>query len=260
MLGDGNGWVIGPAGERRWGRYGAAGLLIRAVGESGQPCVLLQHRAAWTANGDTWAVTGGARDSHETAVEAALRETSEEAGISASDLTIVGQVVNAELYDSAHELIWSYTTVVADAASLLPTTMNNESVELRWVNESEVSSLNLLPAFADAWENGLRTQPATLVVDAREFPELPKILTDPANFPFSVMDRTGANHWVTQCTVLSSTTTAMPPHRYLTIEQQGQEGSDFPDSQPVYVTRQLITHAPTVDPDTLMARTAGPTW
>ena len=29
--GDGNGWVVSASGERRWGRYGAAGLLLRAA-------------------------------------------------------------------------------------------------------------------------------------------------------------------------------------------------------------------------------------
>ncbi len=40
---------------------------------------MLQHRAAWTHEGGTWALPGGARDSHEDAVAAALREAVEEA-------------------------------------------------------------------------------------------------------------------------------------------------------------------------------------
>ena len=70
MLGDGNGWVISPNGEKYWGKFGAAGLFLQAGDK-----ILLQHRAAWTAQGDTWGIPGGARDSHETATEAALRET-----------------------------------------------------------------------------------------------------------------------------------------------------------------------------------------
>ncbi|MGA8253657.1 MAG: DNA mismatch repair protein MutT, partial [Mycobacterium sp.] len=30
MRGDGNGWVVSATGSRYWGRYGAAGLLLRA--------------------------------------------------------------------------------------------------------------------------------------------------------------------------------------------------------------------------------------
>jgi 8-oxo-dGTP diphosphatase len=52
-VGDGNGWVVCAAGHRHWGRFGAAGLLI-----SDGFNVLLQHRAAWTHEGDTWAVPG----------------------------------------------------------------------------------------------------------------------------------------------------------------------------------------------------------
>ena len=45
--GDGNGWVVSASGERRWGRYGAAGLLLRAAdpADPDTPLVLLQHRA-----------------------------------------------------------------------------------------------------------------------------------------------------------------------------------------------------------------------
>ncbi len=43
--------------------------------------ILMQHRAPWVHNGDTWGIPGGARDSHESAVEAAIREAHEEIGI-----------------------------------------------------------------------------------------------------------------------------------------------------------------------------------
>ena len=62
MLGDGNGWVHAPDGTKFWGLYGAAGLFLVA-GEGDNAKVLLQHRAVWTAQGGTWGVPGGARDS-----------------------------------------------------------------------------------------------------------------------------------------------------------------------------------------------------
>ena len=80
MRGDGDGWVETPIGPR-WGRYGAAGLLLYSVNNVGETVILLQHRATWVAQGDTWALPGGARDSHETPTQAALREAWEEAGI-----------------------------------------------------------------------------------------------------------------------------------------------------------------------------------
>ena len=81
MRGDGDGWAVGPDGGRRWGRFGAAGLLLRAPLPDGTPAVLLQHRAAWSHQGGTWALPGGARDSDESPVVAAVREAEEETGI-----------------------------------------------------------------------------------------------------------------------------------------------------------------------------------
>lgn len=97
--GDGNGWVVSADGDRRWGRFGAAGLLLRAGGAADPttPLVLLQHRAVWTASGDTWALPGGARDSHEDAPAAALRETQEEAEIRPDDVTVRSERVTARM-------------------------------------------------------------------------------------------------------------------------------------------------------------------
>lgn len=202
--GDGNGWVIHADGTRRWGRFGAAGLLLRAPDPADPrvPLVLLQHRAKWTASGDTWALAGGARDSHEDAPAAALRETEEEAGIDPDAVRVRGAVVTSTMAGSTWsrrvppgvdvgalvrelaadqsrdaavelpplerepggEVEWSYTTVVADAPTPLETEANNESLELRWVPETEVAGMPLMPAFAAAWP-GLRAEPVALVVD-----------------------------------------------------------------------------------------------
>ena len=252
--GDGNGWVVSASGDRRWGRFGAAGLLLRAAdpADPDTPLVLLQHRAVWTASGDTWALPGGARDSFEDAPEAALRETEEEAEIRPADVVVRAQRVTSRMPgtvwhrpgldmrhaaemlsrlrpdqkhtdadvhdDSAHDddddndndnddgsaaandhsdantngddnaertpaptrrsrripplvqesedsVEWTYTTVVADAPRPLETVPNNESLELRWVPETRVAELHLMPAFAAAWEDGLRSEPVELVVD-----------------------------------------------------------------------------------------------
>ena len=79
MQGDGDGWVISERGAHYWGRYGAAGLLLRAPLPDGTPAVLLQHRAVWSHQGGTWGLPGGARDSHETPEQTAVREAHEEA-------------------------------------------------------------------------------------------------------------------------------------------------------------------------------------
>jgi 8-oxo-dGTP pyrophosphatase MutT (NUDIX family) len=80
--GDGDGWVVCDAGHRHWGRFGAAGLLLRHAGHRGHAdCVLLAHRVWWSHHGGTWGIPGGARDSGETARDAALREAVEETGL-----------------------------------------------------------------------------------------------------------------------------------------------------------------------------------
>lgn len=158
VQGDGDGWVISDSGVHYWGRYGAAGLLLRAPLPDGTPAVLLQHRAVWSHQGGTWGLPGGARDSHESAEETAVREAHEEAGLLAELLAVRSTVVTAEVsgLGGTH---WTYTTVVADAGELLHTVPNRESAELRWVGEDEVAELPLHPGFAASWQR-LRTAPA----------------------------------------------------------------------------------------------------
>ena len=88
VRGDGDGWVMSDNGAAFWGRHGAAGLLLRAPRPDGSAAVLLQHRAPWSHQGGTWGLPGGARDSHETAEQAAVREAHEEAGLPADQLTV----------------------------------------------------------------------------------------------------------------------------------------------------------------------------
>ena len=160
MRGDGDGWVVSDVGAHYWGRYGAAGLLLRAPRPDGTPAVLLQHRAVWSHQGGTWGLPGGARDSHESPEETAVREAREEAGLLAEQLAVRATVVTAEV-SGIGGTRWTYTTVVADAGDLLHTVPNRESAELRWVGEDDVAELPLHPGFAASWQR-LRTAPATV--------------------------------------------------------------------------------------------------
>jgi 8-oxo-dGTP diphosphatase len=148
---------MSDSGAAYWGKHGAAGLLLRAPGPDGSPAVLLQHRAPWSHQGGTWGLPGGARDSHETPEQAAVREAHEEAGLLAESLNVRTTVVTATATGSH----WTYTTVIADAAELLDTVPNRESSELRWVAEDEVAELPLHPGFAASWER-LREVAATI--------------------------------------------------------------------------------------------------
>jgi 8-oxo-dGTP diphosphatase len=160
VRGDGDGWVMSDTGAHYWGRHGAAGLLLRAPRHDGSPAVLLQHRAAWSHQGGTWALPGGARDSHETVEQAAVREANEEAGLTADQLTVRVSVVTAEVVGTGGAS-WTYTTVIADVPAELATVPNRESSELRWVPVDEVTELPLHPGFAASWQQ-LREVAATI--------------------------------------------------------------------------------------------------
>lgn len=157
VRGDGDGWVLSNDGAHFWGRHGAAGLLLRAPRSDGTAAVLLQHRAVWSHQGGTWGLPGGARDSHETVEEAAVREAQEEAGLLAHQLTVRTTVVTA----TAAGGDWTYTTVIADALELLDTVPNRESAELRWVAVDGVIALPLHPGFAASWDQ-LRSVTASI--------------------------------------------------------------------------------------------------
>lgn len=140
---DGNGWVEGPDGSRRWGLHGAAGLLLVRPG----PEVLLQLRADWTHFGGTWSLVGGARDSHEDVVAAALREAAEEAGIDPGRVRVVGLLPGAALGT------WSYTYVLAWATGdVAARPLTTESVEIRWFGLDDVQDLPLHEGLAADWD------------------------------------------------------------------------------------------------------------
>ena len=80
----GDAWVYGPEGEKFWGRFGAAGLLVVHDGS-----VLLQLRVGWSHFGGTWGLPGGALKEGEAADAGALREAHEEAGVPPEELTVL---------------------------------------------------------------------------------------------------------------------------------------------------------------------------
>lgn len=141
---DGDGWVMCTCGHRHWGLHGAAGLLL-VRRDQVEPFVLLQLRAAWTHGGGTWALPGGAIDSHEDSISAAAREAAEEAGIHVSDIDV------RDVFSDDHGA-WHYDTVIAhskgDAGAFAA---NAESEDLRWVQLSDVQNFALHAGLAAAW-------------------------------------------------------------------------------------------------------------
>jgi 8-oxo-dGTP pyrophosphatase MutT (NUDIX family) len=93
---DGDGWVLcTKCQSRHWGLHGAAGLLL--VRTDIEPAsVLLQLRAAWTHGGGTWALPGGALDSHEEPWMGAAREAWEETLGSVNDYETLKQSLKSK--------------------------------------------------------------------------------------------------------------------------------------------------------------------
>lgn len=107
--------------------------------------MLLQLRAAWTHGGGTWALPGGALDSHEDSVMAAAREAYEEAGIDP-------QLLEFKAIFSDDHGNWRYDTVIAHTATDVGAhEANAESEDLRWVALEDVQHFELHPGLRRSW-------------------------------------------------------------------------------------------------------------
>ena len=128
-------WVTCDAGHRHWGRYGAAGLLIRC-GEA----YLLQLRAAWTHHGGTWGIPGGARHPGEEAYAAACREAVEEMG-PLPPLARLGAVTD----DHGG---WTYVTYLVATTERFEPHGSAETAAHAWVTRDEIAAMTLHPGLA----------------------------------------------------------------------------------------------------------------
>lgn len=154
----GDAWVIAESGERYWGRFGAAGLLAYDPARG----ILLQHRVSWSHFGGTWGLPGGALHEGESAIDGAVREAQEEAGVPDG-------AVRARFTSVLDLDIWSYTTVVADVrVPFEPVISDPESVALEWVPVDEVDARPLHPGFGASWPalRALLSARPAIVVDA----------------------------------------------------------------------------------------------
>ncbi|RYQ36819.1 septum formation inhibitor Maf [Bifidobacterium pseudolongum subsp. globosum] len=145
----GDGWVECACGRKHWGTNGAAGVLLaRRDAQTGEVThIVMQHRAAWSAEGGTWGIPGGAIADGENTIEGALRESFEEANITPEDIEVVGS------YCEDHGP-WSYTTVFAfekPGHEVHPKANDDESMEIVWVPIDEVPDRKLLTAMRTDW-------------------------------------------------------------------------------------------------------------
>ncbi|MEP7090356.1 MAG: NUDIX hydrolase [Nocardioidaceae bacterium] len=137
-------------GDRHWGPYGAAGLLLT---DEHRTAVLLQLRSAHVLSPHTWALPGGALERGETPVEAALREAHEEAGIDVAAVDVT------ETMPGLVHPQWSYTYVLGTTSTTtLPHGGNWEVSRHAWVPTDQVAgTLALHPSLAADWPRILWT-------------------------------------------------------------------------------------------------------
>jgi 8-oxo-dGTP diphosphatase len=158
----GNGWVTCTLEHRHWGLFGAAGLLayVPSPASPADSLVLMQHRAAWSHEGGTWSLPGGAMDSEETPAETALREADEECGVNPK------LVVPRGLFSDEHGG-WVYHTVLAQAEDAFKVYADAyESDDAGWRPAGEVDQLKLHPGFAAYWPLLRQAlEPLTVIVD-----------------------------------------------------------------------------------------------
>jgi len=144
MTVSGDGFLRLTNGTLRWGRFGAAGVLVRCAGEGGSWWYFLARRSERCHQGGCWAIPGGALNLGEAPLEGALREFAEEVGAVLHDREF--SVVDVHQDDHGG---WSYWTVIVEVSQRFaaPTMLNWETAEAGWVSHDQLGDLELHEAF-----------------------------------------------------------------------------------------------------------------
>ena len=141
----GEGYYFAKSGKRYWGRYGAAGTLLRRLRSDGQYEYLLAKRSAYiSAGGGQWAWPGGAHKDKESAASpqiTAYEELKEELGFYPKGLNPVASHTNFVEPD------WKYETLIVDVTDSsgvdeLLTLGDGENSDFRWFTKDQIDALN----------------------------------------------------------------------------------------------------------------------
>ena len=158
----GEGYYFAKSGKRYWGRYGAAGALLRRVKPTGAIEYLLAKRSAnISAGGGQWAWPGGAHKDKAHAQSpqlTAYEELKEEVGIYPAGIEPVATHTNFVEPD------WQYETMIVDVTDNSSLTdslkiSDDENSELGWFTAEQILDLKekdmLHPAVASSIEDVL---------------------------------------------------------------------------------------------------------
>ena len=142
-------WVDCACGRKHWGTNGASGILLaRRDSVSGKVThVVMQHRAAWSAEGGTWGIPGGATADGESPIEGALRESYEEANITPEDIEVVAPTARI----TAHGPTPPYSPSKSPATPLSPRPTTTKAWRVCWVPIDDRANRKLLTAMKTDW-------------------------------------------------------------------------------------------------------------
>ena len=128
-----------------WGKYGAAGVMMRHVDERGTPRYLLVQRANPGKNQWKWQLPGGALEQNETPAQGAAREAFEEIGATPELLeSLQPRGEHSILRPVEGKPPWRYTNVVADAPEQFTPRVDRQEGELWkavWLTEEQIREM-----------------------------------------------------------------------------------------------------------------------
>lgn len=141
----GDGYYPSTDGSHFWGKYGAAGVLVRNVDENGvERFLMVQRGPIVSTNKGKWQLPGGALNSNENDYQGTARELNEE--LQSPDgwldsLSPAGEV------KFEHPSGWHYTNIAADSDEMFdPTVDGSETSDAKWFTRDEIAQLPLHPA------------------------------------------------------------------------------------------------------------------
>jgi len=125
-----------PGGQ--WGRYGAAGVLVRST-DGDEPRFLLLKTGAWVDAGGKWQLPGGALDEHENPYQGVAREAHEEIGVP-EDVVKSLRPVGEHVYQPDPD--WRYTTIAADVDTPFEVRIDgDETTDAKWFTVAEIDQM-----------------------------------------------------------------------------------------------------------------------
>ncbi|NUP25817.1 MAG: NUDIX domain-containing protein [Nocardia sp.] len=143
----------GPAGQ-----FGAAGAMLRHIGDDGVPRYFLV-RSGRGYSQENWQLPGGARSSLETPIQAAARELAEEAGLSQQYMNRIKLTGQHVFRHPRHD--WTYVTYTADVPSRFhPRIDGRETADAGWFTEAEMRKLDLHDSLRDSLPDIMSRHPA----------------------------------------------------------------------------------------------------